>query len=749
MRRNIPLRLFLVSSAISLFVPFNSVSAAIVIDGNANEPEWSQAQTFKDFRQLQPLTEQAAPATLAAEAKLLSTPEGIAVAITALHPVDIVRSRARTQRDFRESVDRLNFMIDFNADGRVAYDFTVSLAGAISDETITNEVEFNADWDAEWQYAVHETEAGYSVEWLIPWSIAAMSDSAADTRTIAVYFDRVIGATGERYGYPVASFTRPRFVSDFARIEIPQFQQSLLAITPYGVALQDIKNNDRNLKAGVDVFWKPNGDHQFAATINPDFGQVESDQLVVNFDAIETFFTDKRPFFTENQSYFDVQQPGGQLFYTRRVGGPADDGSGAASIHAAVKANGSFDDFGYGVFAASEDDAAGRDFYLLRGTHSDEELVLGVTQTWVERPFLDREAGVTSIDATWKPNTEWNIRPGIVYSDTQTQGETARDLGGGVIADWDMPGPWRQQYFLIHAGDQLQLNDLGYQDRNNSNYLEWESGYRQDQLPEESPWSSHSWEFEFADQWNTNGLNLRRTIAAQRYSERKDGGNMFALIRHRQAGWDDLISRGNGLVRKAAGTGFFIERWRPRQGDGRWDFYWNVDIGPNFNDGFRYGGGVEPRLHFNDRLHLSLGLFFDVADHWLLWQGDSNFGDFTSRRINLSSNLNWFISNKQELRVKLETIAINANARQSYTLASDGRLNQSSGTLADFNVRNLGFQVRYRYQLAPLSDLFVVYSRGGFANENRSDDLAHLLGDAFSLRDDDQFLIKLAYRFTP
>ena len=46
---------------------------------------------------------------------------------------------------------------------------------------------------------------------------------------------------------------------------------------------------------------------------------------MVNFSAVETFFTDKRPFFTENQGYFDLQHDLGTLFYTRRVGAALDD----------------------------------------------------------------------------------------------------------------------------------------------------------------------------------------------------------------------------------------------------------------------------------------------------------------------------------------------------------------------------------------------------------------------------------------
>jgi hypothetical protein len=67
----------------------------------------------------------------------------------------------------------------------------------------------------------------------------------------------------------------------------------------------------------------------------------------------------------------------------------------------------------------------------------------------------------------------------------------------------------------------------------------------------------------------------------------------------------------------------------------------------------------------------------------------------------------------------------------------------------DISVRNLGFQIRYRYELAPLSFLYVVYGRGGFSQEPSAEDAAGLLGDSFSLRDDEQLLVKLSYRFEP
>ena len=50
-----------------------------------------------------------------------------------------------------------------------------------------------------------------------------------------------------------------------------------------------------------------------------------------------------------------------------------------------------------------------------------------------------------------------------------------------------------------------------------------------------------------------------------------------------------------------------------------------------------------------------------------------------------------------------------------------------------------------------LSDVYAVYSRGGYAVDElaagQTRNIGHVLDDAFALRDDDQLLLKVAYRF--
>src|SRR4051812_49128547 len=236
-----------------------------------------------------------------------------------------------------------------------------------------------------------------------------MRDSG-EKRTVSLYLDRVIGSTGERSGWPWASFERPRFLSDLAPVEVKNFNQSLLAITPYVSGLYDNVGKGSDGDAGADVFWKPNGQVQLSATVNPDFGQVESDDLVVNFSATETFISDKRPFFTENQGIFEFTTPSdfSQLLYTRRVGGPADDGNGPGDITAALKLNGSLGATKYGLFGADEADSVGRTFAAARLVRDFSKQNLGLMATWVDRPYLDRRAAVVGIDHNWRPTPRWN-----------------------------------------------------------------------------------------------------------------------------------------------------------------------------------------------------------------------------------------------------------------------------------------------------------------------------------------------------
>lgn len=742
------MRLLLLAAVVSMPLP----AFALDIDGKVDSMEWSSAQRIDDFRMTQPLTRE--PSRHATEAWYMATADGLAVAFRNRQPSGIPRTRQRFQRDDNGNVDRVNVYVDFDGDGRSGYNFMLALSNGIGDGTIANENQFNNDWDGAWNHAVSEDDDGWSAEILIPWHIAPMRSTDGDTRTIGLSLDRVVGDTGERMTWPAISYTEQRYLSALQKVEVPQFSQSLLAVTPYVVGLYDNIDGRTEVDAGVDLFWKPNGQFQLSATLNPDFGQVESDGIVVNFSAIETFFGDKRPFFTENQGYFEV--PFGslgnaqQLIYTRRVGAPADDGSGSGDVTAAAKINGSVGGFGYGVFAATEGDSAGRDFYAMRATRGFEGQSIGAMVTRVNRPFLEREATVYSFDHQWAPNARWNIRTNLVGSSVDQHGDTVRDTGAQVKIDHEIGDGWRQQLYVLHSGENLQLNDFGFLDRNNFNYARYEISRRFTALADSSPYASHQWRFAASRRSNDNGVHIGNAFAVNRNSERRDGGNQFFEIAAWTPGHDDLITRGNGVVDHPGRLYAFAERFFPKKK--HWSLYGSVNYNAEGLGGIDRGAWtfyLEPNYAINDNLSVFAGLELQRNPDLTLWRGGDLLGTFGSDQVFLNAGTVWLIGSKQELRVRLEALGLDAEAKRAWRISADGTPVRSNEALDDFAVRNLGFQVRYRYEFAPLSYLYVAYVRGGslfnigIGPYSARDELS----GAFDLRDSEQLLVKLSYRF--
>ncbi|MEZ0470789.1 DUF5916 domain-containing protein [Luteimonas salinilitoris] len=733
-------------------------AATITVDGRLDEPEWATAQRFTDFRVTQPYTR--GTPRLRTEARLLSTPEGIAVAFINQQPPGVPRVKPRIERDQRRASDRVNFIIDFDADGKIAYDFAVLLSGSIQDDIVTDETEFNPDWNPDWSWAVDEDEHGWCVELLIPWTVTAMRDSQAPTRTVAVYFDRVLGSNAERQAFPVASSERARFVSKFHHIEIPQYRRSLFHVFPYITAQHDFIRDRRDYKAGADLFWKPSAGFQLSATFNPDFGQVEADELVVNFDAIEEFQSDKRPFFTENQGFFDLRTPeDGFLIYTRRIGGESDDDSGlAADIDAALKLNGSIGSLGYGLLVAEEAGDAGRSFYATRLFRPlSETLSLGWLGTRVERPALDRQADVQAIDLFWQLHEDLSINAQILASFIkehviEEQGGRSNGDGAWLTASWSPSDRWEYELEALHFGRNFDFNDFGFQERNSLNHLQLSGEYEHEVNNEDSMLRSTSWGAEVEVRTNDSGRRLPGALALTQSNSFRSGAELEFEIEWESAGVDDLISRGNGDWNQPARRNLFVSYRRPVRG--AWQIGGEVEIFQEGLSGYTFEGELVvnwfPRDDFN--LELSAGPVY--GRDWLVWGGEIDedgdelgFRRYRQRTYSVDLDANWFPGRRHELRLKAQWLAIATRDGQAYVL-DDGELQATGEPVPDFSANGFGVQLRYRYQLGVQSDFYLVYSRGGELElERASLRSSDLLEEALELRDADQLLAKIRYRF--
>jgi hypothetical protein len=724
--------------------------AEIVVDGHIDEPEWQHAVSCGDWQRTLPFALDAA--RYGNDARFLSTQNGLAVAFVIEQPPAERRVRPRTPRDAASQTgDSVTVMLDLDGTGQVGYEFAVALGGGVRDGLITNQNRFDRDWDGEWQHAVAESDDRWSVELFIPWSTVSMRKAHDATRSIGVYATRYLAQRDERYACPGISQDSPGFLGDFRRIEISQYESpGQLDIVPYGTAISDFLEEDTELKAGVDVNWKISPSVALAATLNPDFGQVESDELVVDFSAIETVFTDKRPFFTENQGIFDLRTPAnGQLIYTRRIGAAPDDGSaGSSDIDAAAKLTGTAGSVVYGAFAAQEDgysDDVGRFFAAGRVLLPLSAVRVGYLGTWTDRPFLDRDAIVNAMDYEITPSDEWRIAGQFIRSDVEAAADTTTGYESWLQVDLNRSAPLTHTIKFLHIDDRFELDDLGYMERNSLEQVEWETNRRVASVGEGARINGETQRLYMFYRENTDGDRLQSRVQVSRDVQYVSSWRSYYELRYITSGVDDLISRGNGPVQLDERGGAYFDVSSPRYE--RWQYGFGAYLFQQGVSDYSAYAQFFASWYPTEKLTLRLDLIPEYSDDWLLWETGNLFGSYRSSRLDYDFRLDWIPAARHELRVKWQWIGVDASPRQAYRTDAGGNLVASADTIAPFTVSNLGLQIRYRYEIGPQSELFLVYGRGGFDLLRDDDrDLPQLFRDMTEVRDADQFLVKVRYR---
>ena len=220
--------------------------------------------------------------------------------------------------------------MDPTGTGLFGYWFSVALGDSLADGTVLPERQFSNQWDGPWNGFSAVTDDGWSAELFLPWSMMAMPKSG-DDRTIAFYASRQVAYLNQRWAIPALPSTTPRFMSALRPVRIKGFSRrpsspSILFLRQPLTPLRDLES-----KVGSDIYWRPSSNLQFSGTLNPDFGTVQQDDLVVNLSAFEVFFSERRRFFLEGQEVFNTSprstrnyRNGRQmtLLNTRRIGAP-------------------------------------------------------------------------------------------------------------------------------------------------------------------------------------------------------------------------------------------------------------------------------------------------------------------------------------------------------------------------------------------------------------------------------------------
>ncbi len=240
-----------------------------------------------------------------------------------------------TRRDQRNRADWFEVSIDSYYDQKSARTFAVNAAGVQRDGVVGNRGRLDTSWDGIWYSEVQIAEWGWSAELRIPYSMLRFSEG--DRQTWGVQFRRRIPRNSEVLEWPLVprSERRSGIVAEYGQLtNLRNLDASTnLQVAPYTLGRVQTSEDDENPETrqasstydvGVDLELGLGANATLNATVNPDFGQVQSDPAVLNLSAFETFFPERRPFFVEGADVFDFSLGRrAELLYTRRVGADA------------------------------------------------------------------------------------------------------------------------------------------------------------------------------------------------------------------------------------------------------------------------------------------------------------------------------------------------------------------------------------------------------------------------------------------
>jgi hypothetical protein len=293
-----------------------------VLDGKLDEPAWQRAPTTDTFTQRSPTSGD--PASERTVVRILYDDDNVYVGIDCQQSVEVVARL--TRRDRWIESDSVAVVLDTRSDGKSGFEFAINAAGVLSDTLHFNDTDTNEDWDENWEGKTSIHPGGWSAELRIP--LRALRFPATAVQSWGLQVRRYISARQELDDWAHIPKEAAGEVSHYGRLDDlrglktknpielrPFIVGTLKHHDPQGYTLQH--GWDPSGSAGLDLKWHVSQSLTLDATIWPDFGQVEADQVILNLTNYEIYYPEKRPFFLEGVEIFSTPL---QLLYTRRIG---------------------------------------------------------------------------------------------------------------------------------------------------------------------------------------------------------------------------------------------------------------------------------------------------------------------------------------------------------------------------------------------------------------------------------------------
>jgi len=722
---------------------FSFCSQSVEIDGQLNDTLWRDILS-------ESTTYEVSPQTLSKinnnfSYKITTVKTGVYIALIANTPKHL---RLRTQENDTEfSNDHFQILLDMNNKAQDAYVFSINHQGNYFDGMLNVDKDLDLDWNASWEYAVSADDKSWSAEVFIPWS--AMSFSIKEKNQFGIYISRFDESRNSTYASSAVTSSMNSFYQQFTSYTAIIDSPAKWDFFPYVSWNKDIEVGKNISSIGTEIFWQSGGGQKLSATINPDFGQIESDELVVNFSAIETFSTEKRPFFNDNQSLFDVEGPEDlTIVHTPRIGGNSYyDKRYNNELDSAIKYTINQPNFDVGLIAAFESSTIenkGRDFFVLRGQYSLGANKLGALLNRVDTPSINRESTVASSDIHCVVSEDTSLSFGVIRTASQVNDVWLRDTGWWMTGSSDITEQHSHEFTLFSYGDNLELNDIGYVKRINRKQFQYEYQYK---IPNVFIESIRDITFSIDSEFKTNFQDQKLPTEIKGSIEVVTNTEFeyefeFKFV---SSGFDDLTTRGNNSIWLSSSQQIDFIFASPEYFWGKYDL--EIEVGKEGWSGQFYN--IEASIVYQLSKHINLGIVISQynSDSWIDWDEENVINEYNFTEQGIEFSLNYKIDDAQELRLKFETLIGKANGIGNYLVQSNGSVKYQTKT-DDFAFSESAFQLRYKYALSKLTAFYLSYAfAGDYEDEYAEFSKRNLYTKAIKSKDDHSLFAKIRLHF--
>ena len=332
MKKNVLLLMLLLGSSASIAQIHRTLDAKrtkqkIVLDGKLDDAAWQDAAKIEDFTEFRPVPNRKEDKSHRTEAKIMYNDDGIYFGGTCFEATKDSIATELIGRDNFGANDFICIIFDTYNDKLNGFEYFLTPLNEQMDGKITANSENSEDisWNAVWQSATKIHDHGWDFEMFIPYS--AIRFSKNNVQNWGVNFSRRRNKIQQQFAWNPVDITINGFLTQGGlwqgiedikppvRLQFFPYFSVYENHFPSNVAGQSGWSNQ--ISGGLDLKWGINQAFTLDATLIPDFGQVQSDNNVLNLTPFEVQFNENRTFFTEGTELFSK----GNLFYSRRIGG--------------------------------------------------------------------------------------------------------------------------------------------------------------------------------------------------------------------------------------------------------------------------------------------------------------------------------------------------------------------------------------------------------------------------------------------